>query len=570
MKKPTVFIIFVIILFSGLLPTSIGFADSPNYSVFYGDTYNQIQEITQSSFPHYSGALRTEPGSSTINTMTNALTVSTLIAEYRMGGSKDVLNSAHKIIDTSTKYFGEVFLSDSRGWVSYYDFTKEDNSYVRGRKFTHDQFLMMLGLAESYQYLDENDAKKSDYLVFVVDTESFIEEYFLETDEKWIDSLFIYNETLYTKNRFRLIENICWTIWAAVSIPSAFSSPITLDAITKVMDFIDENGTLNGTVYNIMNPTGEFTDNIFKLKTNALYGYINLLVYEKTEDSKYLNRAKRIYDFLVNNLWDKGFKGFFDQTDASGLKLVQGKSLSGNTLACLLASNLLQHFPSNISIMSNYVLTNRFIENLLSSNIQFKYHISCDRDGGNRLNRFTLESNLIRLWQRVNSLHLVNGSLPQRVSIGEKINIDLSLSNPHNLNYTVFVTGDEINSFNLSSQNSHLNLQIPLKKNAGIGYTTIKIEIKVMNEIIDKSSSIEITIGSDRRLPQGFVYLIALGILVIMVILARYPPKALEDLLIRLSTISLSEKEVTEEEEQNNNSSKEEKVPQSEEEKNGE
>jgi len=304
-------------------------------------------------------------------------------------------------------YFGEVFLSDCRGWVSFYDFTKEDDSYVRGRKFTHDQFLMLLGLAESYQYLDKNDVKRPDYLSFAIDTEKFIEEYFLETDEKWIDSLFIYNETLYTKNHFRIIENMCWTIWAIVSLPASFSSPITLDAITNMMDFIEENGTLNGAVYNIMSPTGDSTDNVFKLRTNALYGMINLLIYEKTETSKYLIRARRIYDFLVDKLWDKGFKGFFDQTDASGLKLVQGKSLSGNAFACLLASKLLQHYPSNISIMSNFVLSNQFIDRYLQSNIKFKYHISCDRDGGNKLNRFTLESNLIRLWQRVNSLHIL-------------------------------------------------------------------------------------------------------------------------------------------------------------------
>jgi len=129
------------------------------------------------------------------------------------------------------------------------------------------------------------------------------------------------------------------------------------------------------------------------------------------------------------------------------------------------------------------------------------------------------------------------------------------------------VTGDEINSFNMTTQEFDINLEIPLKKNAEIGLTTINIEIRIMNEIIDESPSIEITIGSDRRLPQGLVYLIALGILVVMVIIARYPPKALEDLLVRLSTISLSEEEKKEEEkQQESHLPKKEDVPLSEEE----
>ena len=168
----------------------------------------------------------------------------------------------------------------------------------------------------------------------------------------------------------------------------------------------------------------------------------------------------------------------------------------------------------------------------------------------------------MRLWQRSNTLHLINGTYVKEVSIGEKIQIDLFLDNPDNLTYEVTVKGDEIDTFSLNSSRTQISLPIKLKKNAEIGSSEIEVEIKVSNELIDTSDSLSIEIGSGRQPPQSLVYLVALGILVGMVIIARYPPKGLEDLISRLASIGVTEEEPPTEDSAD---SKDEKISQGEE-----
>ncbi|MFX0181821.1 MAG: hypothetical protein ACFE95_01965 [Candidatus Hodarchaeota archaeon] len=568
MMKRRLFISFCMIwlILLTIVPITVGRSSSNEKTNFWGNVNKQAQ-LLDSYFSHPYGALRETPSSSGISAMANSLAATTLFAEYNLGGSSDLSKLAQNIMNASSKYFGEISTSDSRGWVSYYDFSKDDlRNYVKARKFTHDQFLMLLGLANIYLNLNEGNPYKRDYLAFANLTTDFIKDNLLETNGKWIDSVYIFNETLYTKNRFRVVEHICWTIWAALNLPSSFNSPLSTNLLTQMADFLAENGTLNGGIHSILSPGGESSDNVFKLRINALYGIINLELYDKTDEDKYLNRGKLAFDFIVNNLWDLHFKGFFDQSDDKGLLLVQGKSLSGNALACLLASKLARYIPANDTIESVYVLSNLFIEKYLQSSDELKYYISCDRDG-DPLSLVTLESNIIRLWQRTNSLHIINGTIPESVSIGEKIQLELNVANPSNLTYNITVNGDQIEPYNQTTSDSHVSITLSLKKNAEIGETSIFVNFRVLNEIVDKSGSISMRIGSDRRLPQGLVYIVALGILVAMVVVARYPPKSLEDFLARLSSLSLSEEERQEISEIEQ--SKEEKPSQSEEKSNG-
>lgn len=512
---------------------------------FYGVVYKQAT-LLDSKFFHSKGALRDQPSSSVINTMQNSFIAATLFDEYNMGGSVDLLTIAHRIINASSKYFRLNFHSDRRGWVSSYDFTKETESFVKSRKYTHDQFLMALGLANSYLNLDQNDPKRPDYLKDFNQTNEFIEEHLTVPNEGWIDSVFTFNETLYTKNKFKIVEHICWTIWAVLSLPPGFNSPLTIAELIQMADFLNENGTLNGAIYNVLTPDGESTDQILKLRTNALYGIINLLLFERTQDKKFLNRGKAVYDFLVTNLWDRGFKLFFDVVDDGGLLLVQGKSLIGNALACFLSSRLLRYFPTNTTIKSIYVLSNIFMEQYLKNTDTYSYYISCSTDGNPLLTPFTLESNLIRLWQRINTLHLIDGTYSSSVSIGENVQIDLNLANPDNLTYGIIITGDEIEPYNLTTSESNPSPTISLRKNAEIGKTEINIDIQVLNKTTDKVDSLSLQIGSDRRIPQGLVYLVALGILVCMVVIARYPPKELEEFISRLASIGVTEEQPSE------------------------
>ena len=510
---------------------------------FYGVVYEQATSL-DSKFSHNKGALSDYPSSSRISAMTNALAATMLFNEYNKGGSIDLLNIAQRIVKASKESLINTYHNDSRGFTSLYDFAIEDDSFVKSRLFFRDQFLMLEAFTKCILSLDETDeAQIVPYETLVKNTKNFIEDYLIEPNKLWIDSVFTYDTTLYTKNKFILVENICWIIWAALNLLPDFNSPLSIDAITKMMNFLDANATSEGAIYNALTPTGDFTDQIFKLRTNAFYGIINLLLYDITEEPKFQDRGLAIFNFLVDKLWDPSYEGFFDVVGEQGLKLVQGKSLIGNSLGCLLASRLSKNFPNNASFKSVYVLTNNIIEEYLYSSGKSMYYISCDRDG-DPLELHSLDSNLIRLWQRVNSLHIINGTYPQKVSIGgDKIQIILNLDNPDNFNFTIEVKGEEIDPFNKTTSDTQVTLQIPLKRNADIGPTSIHVKIKVLKNTIDTSDSLSITIGSDRRLPQGLVYLVALGILVCIVVIARYPPKNLEEFLARLASIGITEKE---------------------------
>ena len=539
MKTKILSILTVFIVLGNINPVVVGIAATSDDTVlFQGNLNHQIESI-EYNFLHQEGALSEKKSSDVINSMENSLAASIMFDEYNQGGSPELLPLAQLIVGTSSKFFGEAFASDNRGWLSYYDYGKDTVSYVKGRKYTHDNFLMLLALANNYLSLDPENPERRDFLDFANETEEFIQEYMLEDDFKWIDSLSIFNQSLYTKNPFLLVEHVCWSIWASLNLPTSFHSPLTIDSIVQMADFLDENATSNGVVFNIVSPDGESSDNVFKLRTNALYGVINLILYEKTNDMKYLNRGKAVFDYITSTLWDKGFKGFFDQSDESGLLIVQGKSLAGNSLACLLASKLIRYFPNDEAVRSIYVLVDKFIENNLAFTNSL-YSVSCNRDGSSRASDITLQSNLMRLWQRSNSLHLISGNSPRRVSIGEKVVLDLVISNPAGLNYTVFVDGYEIESYNQTSSESYFTLEVPLKSNAEIGYTTFDIEIKVSNVKIDEVENVQLQIGSDRRLPPGLVYVLAISVLAVLVVLARYPPKNLEELLKKLSSIGLS------------------------------
>jgi hypothetical protein len=543
-KNKIISVLTLILILGSMTPTLVGSAATGEGKVvFQGKFQQQIASIV-SNFLHPTGALQDTKSSNIINSMINSLAASIIFDEYNKGGSTNLLSLAQKIVGTSSQYFGEAFASDNRGWLSYYDFGKETFSYVKGRKFTHDNFLMLLALANNYLSLEGEDVERPDNLAFANETEKFIQEYMLEDDFKWIDSLSIFNQSLYTKNSFIFVEHVCWTIWASLNLPTSFNSPLTMDSITQMAEFLAENATSNGAIFNILSPSGESSDDVFKLRTNALYGIINLVLYEELNDIKYLNRGKAVFDYVTSTLWDKGFKGFFDQSDKTGLLIVQGKSLGGNALACLLASKLLQYYPTNSTIKSIYVLADQFIErNLAYIPSDSLYYVSCNRDGSNKVGTITLQSNLMRLWQRSNSLHLISGISQERVSIGEKVTLDLVINNPDNLNYTIFVDGYEIESMNQTTSESHISLEIPLKSNAEVGSTNYDLEIRVSNIKIDGSENIHLQIGSDRRLPPGLVYVLAISILAVLVILARYPPKNLEDLLKQLSSIGLSSDE---------------------------
>ncbi len=541
MMRSKIFTTIALMLVLGnIAPILVSQAVTNNNRVSFQGNFQQQVAAIESNFLHPQGALQDTKSSSVISSMTNSLAASIIFDEYNRGGSTDLLTFAQGIVETSSKYFGEAFASDNRGWLSYYDYGKDTDSYIKGRKFTHDNLMMLLALANSYLNLEEEDVRGPDYLAFANETEEFMKEYMFEDDFKWVDSLFIFNQTLYTKNSYILVEHVCWTIWASLNLPTSFDSPLTLNSITQMVEFLAVNATSNGAIFNILSPDGESSDNVFKLRTNALYGIINLILYEKVDDVKYLIRGKVVFDYIVENLWDKGFKGFFDQSDETGLLIVQGKSLAGNAMACLLASNLLRYYPDDDAIKSIYILVNQFIEKHLTSTFNSLYHVSCNRDGSNKLSIINLDSNLIRLWQLSNSLHLVSGNAFQQVSIGEKLIIDLFVSNPDNLNYSVFIYGSEIESTNQTSSESHLTLEIALKNNAEIGYTTYDIEIRVSNVKIDGSENIHLQIGSDRRLPPGLVYVLAISVIAVIVVLARYPPKNLEEFLEKIASIGLS------------------------------
>ncbi len=556
MRNKIISLIALIIILGTIAPVLVSHAETNNNRVTFQGNFQQQVASIESNFLHPLGALQDTKSSSVISSMANSLAASIIFNEYNRGGSVDLLPFAQGIVETSSKYFGEAFASDNRGWLSYYDYIKDTDSYIKGKKYTHDNFLMLLALANSYLSLEEEDVRRPDFLAFANETEEFIQEYMLEDDFKWVDSLFIFNQTLYTKNPFKLVEHICWTIWASLNLPSSFGSPLALDSIVQMAEFLAVNATSNGAIFNILSPEGESSDDVFKLRTNALYGIINLILYEKIEDVTYLNRGKAVFDFITENLWDKGFKGFFDQSDESGLLIVQGKSLGGNALACLLASKLLRYYPAADTIKSIYVLVDQFIEKHLISSSNSLYHVSCNRDGSNKLDLITLESNLIRLWQRSNSLHLINGDSLQQVSIGEKVVINLRISNPDNLSYTVFVTGNEIESINQTTFEGQLTLEIPLKNNAEIGFTTFNVEIRVSNVNLDVSENIQLQIGSDRRLPPGLVYVLAIGVIAVIVVLARYPPKNLEEFLEQISSFGLSSNDEQEETERDTSNNK--------------
>jgi hypothetical protein len=164
-----------------VVPVTVIQCSSSEKTYFWGNLYKQAISI-DSYFSHSSGALRDSPSSSSISAMANLIAAYTLLTEYNMGGSSKLQKFAHDIINASSRYFGEIYTSDSRGWVSFYDFIKEDDSYIKGKKFTHDQLLMLLGLANIYLNLNENNPYRRDYFTFTNNTKDFIEDHFIETD----------------------------------------------------------------------------------------------------------------------------------------------------------------------------------------------------------------------------------------------------------------------------------------------------------------------------------------------------------------------------------------------------
>jgi hypothetical protein len=543
LKKQTIFSFGVIILvFGSIFPLYTTRASNDDMNTFYGSIYDNTLAIRNRYLHSGSGALREQTSGQIIKTKTNLLIASTLLNEFNLGGSIVFRDIAQSIIRASTQFFDEAYTSDNAGWVSYYDFSKAENSYVKSQKFTHDQFLMILSLALSYPNLASDNEYRYDYIEGVSETLGFINRNLLGNENGWIDSLFTVNRTSYSRNYFRIIENVCWTIWTILSFPGSIDSPFSTSSISQIMNLIHSNGTYNGAVFNVLSPDWDSSDNVIKLRTNALYAIVNLMLYEETNNTDFLDRGKAVFDFMRIYMYDRGFGGFFDVVDEDGMLVVQRKSVIGNSLACLLSNKLLKFFPANKTLETTLVRTNRFIEENLFDKSSGLYYITSERTGL-PLTQYTLMSDVIRLWQRENSLHIINGSMLSEVSFGEKIKIDLHLYNPDNLNYTIFIEGEEVKSLNFTSSDSHHTVYLNLKDDARIGYSDIQMHLKVLSGIIDQSDSLTIKIGSDRRLPQGLVYLIALGILVGIVIVVRYPPRNLEELLTRISAISAIEED---------------------------
>ncbi|MFX1252585.1 MAG: hypothetical protein ACFFCZ_13350 [Promethearchaeota archaeon] len=445
-------------------------------------------------------------------------------------------------LDWAFKYFNAPYKGDERGYVNFYDLEQGDDSFSRASKRTSDQVLMIRAAIQGIALLNRKtttSAKIPTWSKAISDTWEFIEDRLYDsTYGGWAIAVTPINNTHYATDWTKTVESNSWTIISLLPSLETISSITDLNSETIKSRCIQ---TMNLLGTHLLEPTGQVRpfssrDGMIKpefttCRDLALFGLASMESYRTTNNQTYLLWAKQVANYAIAELWDNGFGGFFGSVSDEGNILVAGKKIEDNFLAAQLLCQLVVHDTGDLYEPILAILLSLLREILgheLGTTNKILYPTAVDRKLlSNGI--FNARTQSIATFSLSELPHIIYLTRQNFYPIGREtpliLNVQLGYLPKILLRIQGETTGIDI-SQNITTQDLS-NIQLLPVQGSRVGYHSLVLTLSI-REIVFEKPILQIRCGGDILIPQGIIYLLALGVIAGVVIVIITPPALLK------------------------------------------
>ncbi|MFX1534883.1 MAG: hypothetical protein ACFFDI_11725 [Promethearchaeota archaeon] len=452
------------------------------------------------------------------------------------------IETALSPLDWGFQYFTDPYIRDKRGYVNFYDLEQGDDSYTRASKRTADQALMIRAAAQGITLLSRKSttsAKIPQWSKAINETWDFIEERLYDSAYGgWAVAVTPINKTHYATDWTKTVESNAWAIISLLPSLETISSATDLNSETIKSRCIETMNVLgthllepNGQVRPFSSRDGMIKPQFTTCRDLALFGLASMESYRTTNNQTYLLWAKLVANYLIAELWDNGFGGFFGSVSDEGDILVAGKKIDDNFLAAQLLCQLVVHDTGDLfePILATLLsLLRETLGHQLDTTNKILYPTAVDRKLlSNGI--FNARTQSIATFSLSELPHIIYLTRQNLYPIGREtplvLNVQLGYLPRILLRIQGETTGIDI-SQNITTQDLS-SIQLLPVQGSRVGYHSLDLTLSI-REIPFEKPTLQIRCGGDILLPQGIIFLLALGVIAGVVIVIVTPPELLK------------------------------------------
>ncbi|MFW9991468.1 MAG: hypothetical protein ACFFD4_05370 [Candidatus Odinarchaeota archaeon] len=450
----------------------------------------------------------------------------------------------------AAKYFDDPYARDNRGYVSFYDITQGDDSYARASKRSTDQALMIRAMAQGVQLLNRNNSNNAEipqWKKAINETWSFIDGLYDPEYGGWGIDVTPINRTHHTTDWSKTVESNGWVIISLLPVRGVISEAtgLSIDVIQsrcfEAMDFLGSHlFEVTGQVRPFTSRDGTVTAEFTTCRDVALFGLAAMECYRAAGNDTYLDWAKKAADHALVELWDNGFGAFFGAVSDEGDVLIAGKKTEDNLLIAQLLCQLVSHDTGDLyePILVNLL---SILRNTIGEYIEYEYHYSYHITAKilypTAVDRKLISNGIFNArTQGVATFSL--SQLPHISYIEQRSFYPIGRETPITLNIQLGYLPRILLTLEGHSFDLEMSKNITLQEPATIqiippqGTPVRKHDLYLalsLRQVGFETLSIRINCGGDIVIPQGVLYLLAMGVIVGVVIVIISPPARLKE-----------------------------------------
>ncbi|MFX0091097.1 MAG: hypothetical protein ACFFBD_04980 [Candidatus Hodarchaeota archaeon] len=542
-------LIVITVLLLSMTPLPVSAAEEEETDIFYHispDFPKALKYYWDSS----SGAYTETRGGSKVLAFTMALA--------SIGMSQELLNVPESIseedcpyaietalypLEWASRFFSDPYTRDKRGFVNFYDLDQGDASYTRASKRTSDQALLIRAMAQGIALVSRNSttsAKIPQWRKAINETWTFMEDRLHDSSNSgWAVGVTPINKTHYATDWTKSVESNAWAIICLLPIAETVASATGLNKETIKNRCIEAMNFLGwhlfegvGYVRPFASRDGSITPKFSTCRDIALFGLAAMESYRATNDSTYLIWAKQAMNYGLTALWDNGFGGFFGSVSDEGDILVTGKKTEDNFLAAQLLCQLVVHDTSDLyepivgTLLSILRETMGWSQGTTTTDIL--YPTAVDRKLiSNRI--WNARTQGLVTFSLTNLPHIVYLERYSLYPIGRETPYILNLQLGYLPRLLLTIQGETSGITFAENITTHgiTSIQFLPVQGSQVGFHNLDLALSI-RDVMFESRTISIYCGGDILIPQGIIYLLALGVIVGVVIIIVTPPEILK------------------------------------------
>ncbi|MCE7736939.1 MAG: hypothetical protein GPJ54_18790 [Candidatus Heimdallarchaeota archaeon] len=479
LKKSLTMILALLILTSS---TSSVIGDQVLDNEINGDNYENLYSQFHNNLFYELGVGEyvNSPSTRVYNAIDQALGMITFVQLYDVFQNQAFLDRAKSLADVVYTNF-----QDPRFELisNYYDSSQK---ILGNYRFAIDNFLIAWALDDLVSRVNQTDLLLvRDYTTraesIANELENFVNEDF------FIESYRVDNPILSSK--FNAYNNLMLSFIVLESESELFQ-PFK-DQVADIFNFINSNlSSDDGGIYSLY--SNGFHDDIITLRNTALFALVGFELYSITQDTNYLNMARRSLNFIKDNFADLGVTRGYFETMAGG-KLVQlSKSLFSHSLLLLafLKSANLGDFDSKLDLRSMWEIINNYFRSDIQNEL---FYSTIDRSGNPASLQSRSLDNLLMIFTLSRLSTISNIKFNEEVDFRDKATFRISHIIPKNVTSTLTLKfdGEIKKSVNITGTGELITTEFSVnleRPNSDSKNQFFSVQLSTLNLVFDSAS----------------------------------------------------------------------------------